>query len=198
MAGAEKIQQRILEEARQQAQSNTERAQKEAADMISAAREEAKAKKLSIMEKARIEASERQKRLIAVAELDGRKRRLQAKQELIDEVFNRAIDKLNLLPADQYERILVDMVVGSVRSGNEEVIVSARDQKRISPNFIAEINNRLIAKGIHGAVKLSEHTRDIQGGFILKDGNIETNNSFEAIVRMQRDSLEAEVVKILF
>ena len=36
-------------------------------------------------------------------------------------------------------------------------------------------------------MKISEETRNISGGFILKSGDIEVNNSFESIIRMYRD-----------
>jgi V/A-type H+-transporting ATPase subunit E len=51
---------------------------------------------------------------------------------------------------------------------------------------------------IKGNLRLAGETRDIQGGFIIRSGDIEINNSLEAIVKMRRDKLEAEVVKTLF
>ena len=122
MAGAEKIKEKILEEARLQAQKNLEQAEKEAAEIIQSAQKEAEQKKSEIIERAHKEAVDRKKRLIAAAELEARKQKLQAKQEVVEEAFTRVLNKLNSLPADQYQDILVDMVVRSVRKGNEEII----------------------------------------------------------------------------
>lgn len=198
MAGAEKLRERILEEARQQAQANVERAEKEAARIIQNAREDAADKNRKIMDRAGKEADERRKRLVSAAELEGRKQKLQAKQELIEEAFNKAIERLNSLPLEQYEEILANMVVNSVKTGDEEVILSGNDKSRLGIGFIENINRRLEAKGIKGSVRLSGEFRDIKSGFILKRGNVEVNNTFESIIRMQRDELEAEVVKVLF
>lgn len=198
MAGAEKIKERILEEARQQARKNVEQAEREAADMIKDAQKEAEQKKSAILEKARLEAEDRKKRLIAVAELEARKQKLQAKQDVVEEAFAKTLEKLNNLPAAQYQNILIDLIVSSVRTGNEQIIVSEKDRRRLTSDFIKSINTQLLNKGINADVKLSEETRPIQGGFILKQGDVEINNSFETIIRMQRDQLEAEVVRVLF
>ncbi|MDK2811745.1 MAG: V/A-type H+/Na+-transporting ATPase subunit [Petroclostridium sp.] len=198
MAGAEKIKEKILEEARLQAQKNLEQAEKEAAEIIQSAQKEAEQKKSEIIERAHKEAVDRKKRLIAAAELEARKQKLQAKQEVVEEAFTRVLNKLNSLPADQYQNILVDMVVRSVRKGNEEIILSDKDKQRLGADFINTINNQLKNKGIAGNVQLSNESRKIDGGFILKTGEVEINNSFEAIMRMQRAELEAEVVKVLF
>jgi len=198
MAGAENLRERILEEARRQAQANIERAEKEAAQIIQAARQKAEDKSKSILEKAQREAEERRRRLISVAELEGRKQKLSTKQELIEEAFRKAVEKLNSLPDQHYREIITDMVISSVKSGDEEVIFSEKDRKRLGNKFIDNINKRLKSKGIKGDVRLSGETRDIDGGFILKKGNVEINNTFEALIRMRREELETEVVKVLF
>lgn len=198
MTGAEKITARILDEARQQARANVERAEKEAADIIHDAHKEAEVKRSSIIEKAKGEAAEHKKRLISVAELEARKQKLQAKQEMIEEAFAKTLERLNSLSAAKYEGIIADMILDSVSTGNEEVILSSRDRSRLSPEFAAGINKRLAGRGIKGNITISDETRDINGGFILKTGDIEVNNSFEAIIKMQRDELEEKIVKILF
>ena len=45
---------------------------------------------------------------------------------------------------------------------------------------------------------VSEETRDISGGFILKDGRIEVNCTFDALVRAEREQTVGEVAKLLF
>jgi len=198
MSGAEKIQAKILEEARILAEENVNRAKEEAASMIKAATKEAEAKKKQIIEKAELEAIEVKKRIIAVAELEARKQKLKAKQEVVDEAFELALKKLNNLPDTEYQSILVKMISSSAKTGKEEIILSPRDKQRLSPGFIDELNKALVNKGISANLKISDETRDIGGGFILKSGNIEFNNSFEAIIRMHRDDIESEVIKSLF
>lgn len=198
MAGVDKIKERILEEARSQAESNIKRAHEEAANIIASAKKEADAKKADILEKAKKEALDVKKRLKSVAELEARKIKLQTKQELVEEAFKKTLEKLNSLPDEEYEKIISQMLLNSVESGSEEIILSPRDKKRLSPNFVEEINKKLAAKGIKGNLSLSEESRDIFGGFVLKSGDIETNSSFEALIRAKREEIEPEVIKALF
>jgi len=198
MPGAGKLIERILDEARQQAQHNIDRAEKEAADIYNTARNEADMKQKGIIERAQKDASEKRKRLIAYAELEARKQKLQAKQEMVEEAFEQAISRLSTLPAEQYGSILADMVLDVVKTGNEEIIVSNEDKNRLGPGFIETVNQMLKDKGIAGSIKLSGETREMRGGFILKAGDVEINNSFDTILRMKRDELEADVVRTLF
>lgn len=198
MSGAEKIIGKILEDARLQAEANLNRAKEEAANIIKSASDDAEAKKKQIIEKAELEAVEVKKRLIAVAELEARKQKLQAKQEVVDEAFDLALQKLNNLPDIEYQSILVEMISNSIQTGKEEVLLSESDKKRLSPGFIEELNKKLADKGVSANLKISDEHRNINGGFILKSGDIEINNSFEAIIRMNRDDIETEVIKALF
>lgn len=198
MTGADKLKGKILEEAQQQAQNNIERARQKAADISSMALNEAERKRREIIEKAHAEAAEREIRIISYAELEARNQRLKAKQEVIEEAFEKAVARLKELPSDQYINILADMIVRAVSTGDEEIILSKEDKNRIGDNIVKVVNERLKASKIKGNLRLAEETRDIQGGFIMRSGDIEINNSLEAIIRMRRDKLEAEVVKMLF
>ncbi|HOJ11568.1 MAG TPA: V-type ATP synthase subunit E family protein [Clostridiales bacterium] len=198
MDGAEKLIEKIMEDARMQAMQNIEQAEKEADSVIKSAKEEALRKRGSIIEKTEKEVSEKKKRLIAVAELEGRKIKLKAKQEVIAEAFLKAHEKLNLLPQEQYKSMLADMIINMVPEGNEEVIVSKEDKQRLGNDFINLVNKRLKNMKKQGNIKFSEECRNIGGGFILKSGNIETNNSFDTIFRMKYNDIESEIIRILF
>ena len=54
-----------------------------------------------------------------------------------------------------------------------------------------------IAQGT-AMLTLSEETRPIQGGFILKNGNIEVNCTFDTLVRLQKAETAGAVAKKLF
>ena len=52
--------------------------------------------------------------------------------------------------------------------------------------------------GDKGRLTLSVETRPIGGGFVLSDGEVEVNGTFETLVRLQRRELDAAVAKVLF
>ena len=45
---------------------------------------------------------------------------------------------------------------------------------------------------------LAEETRPMDGGFILSDGAVEVNCTFDTLIRLQRGALAGEVAKVLF
>jgi len=198
MTGVEKIKEEILAEARQEADSNVERAKAKAEELLKQAREEAERKKQISLEKATQEGKEKRQRIIANTELEGRKKRLQAKQEVLEEVFVQVMTALNSMPVEEYSKILADMILSSVKSGTEEIVLAAKDKARLGDEFLANLNLRLSKAGKKGNLKLAEEAGDFQGGFILKSGDVEINQSFEAILRMQHDELEALAIKVLF
>lgn len=53
---------------------------------------------------------------------------------------------------------------------------------------------------IHGTamLTLSQETRDMAGGLMLRDGNVEVNCAFETQLRVLREEMAAEVANILF
>lgn len=198
MSGVDKLKAKILEEAHLTAQGNLESARKEASEIMQSARNEADRRQREIIEKAHRDAEDRKKRIKAYSELEARKKRLEAKQEMVEAAFSKAIERLNSLPLDEYRNILAGMILDLVKSGDEEIILSEKDKKALGADLEKDVNQRLVKKGIPGNVKVSGKTGNIKGGFILKSGDVEVNSSFDTIVRMQRNQLEAEVVKVLF
>ena len=198
MDGAEKILEKIREDAQSQVASNMEKAKKEAEAIIKAANEEALKKYDSILDRTKKEVVEKKKRFIAVAELEGRKIRLEAKQNLIKEVFSSAHKKISSLPAEKYRTILSDMILNLSPKGDEEIIVSEQDKKKLGDTFIEMTNKKLSEHKFKGNMKYSAENREIGGGFILKSGNIETNSSFDSMLKMEYNEIESEVIKVLF
>ena len=49
-----------------------------------------------------------------------------------------------------------------------------------------------------GMLSLSGETRDITGGLILRDGNVEVNCAFETQLRVLRETMAADIAAILF
>lgn len=198
MTGVEKIKEEILAEARHEAEANIKRAKAKADDLLKKAQEEAARKKQTILEKATQEGEDKRQRILATTELEGRKKRLQAKQEVLEEVFTKVMAALNSMPAEEYSKVLTEMIINSVKTGTEEIVLTDMDRGRLGETFLANVNLRLSNEGKTGNLKFSDEVGDFQGGFILKSGDVEVNQSFDAILRMQHDELEALAIKVLF
>ncbi|MEG0765446.1 MAG: hypothetical protein RRY65_07590, partial [Pseudoflavonifractor sp.] len=123
--------------------------------------------------------------------------------------------------------LLASLAVKAARTGREQVIFSQKDRNRVGKAVVTRANELLaqavapklpeeitdtragamLAKAVSGAsallagtgmLTLAEGTRPMKGGIVLSDGEVETNCSFEVLVRLQKDSLTGEVVKTLF
>lgn len=198
MTGTERIKSRILEDARAKAAEIEAQARQEAKEIMDLALAEAAKKKEAVLEKARAEGAEAYRRIISTAGLEGRKKILKTKQDMVEAAFNKAMEKVTSMPDNEYQRFLEDMAVSASSKGTGEIVMSERDLKRIDKKFINKINTRLEKTGIKGNLTLSKDTIPSAGGFILKSGDIEINSTLEIIFEMIRPECESDVVKILF
>ena len=110
----------------------------------------------------------------------------------------KEIEQIKKKSIEDSKKMLKHMLLKAVKSGKEEIILSDRDKKLINEDWLEEVNMNLIKdRGLPGKLKLAEDTRDIKGGVILKDGQVEINSSFEAILKYNQNELESEVADLL-
>jgi len=211
MNGIENIIARIEEDAQKEVNEILARAQAEANAISAKYTEMAKAESDAILEKGRKSAEDRTLRLQGVAGLDARKMLLKTKQEMIELSFREAEEKLNALSGEDYVETLARLAVKATQTGNEEIILSASDRDKYGKDVVSRANSLLnedegIARIITAAgkklrgegIKLSDEVREISGGLILKDGDLEVDASFKTIVNQMRDTLSGDVAAILF
>lgn len=198
MSGAEKLNEKIISQATERAEKVLSEAKSRAEEIVNGAEKQADVRSKKILEQAQVEAGERRNRARTIAELDARKASLGAKEELIEDTFRQALARLQNQKPEEAQKIIQPMLLSTVQTGREEIIVSDRDRELFTPEFLAALNKALEKQGKEGKLILSEQTREIMGGFILRSGKVEINSSFDSILRMQRDHLEPAVAAALF
>ena len=227
MDGMEKITARIREDAdREIAQMNQE-TDRQIQVLQEQAQAQADREREEILARGTRAAAERLERLKSAAQMERRKLELAAKQEVVGEAFDKALEKLCTLPEEEYIQLLTALVLQAVSTGREQLIFSPKDRARIGKAVVVAANEALVkqvapelpdsltdskvgaflGKMVNsataqitgtGLLTLSEETRPIQGGFILVDGPVEVNCSFEAMFRLQREKLEKPAAELLF
>ena len=195
MDGIEKIIDRISSDAQREIDDVLAAAQAEAEKITAEYQAQAQAQADEILSRGEQAAVERGERLASVAQLECRKDVLRAKQEVIDEAFQLALRKLLELPQQAYVALLADLAVQASAKGNEALIFSVADRARVGKAVVVAANQKL---GERGRLTLSQETRPMQGGFILSDGVVEVNCTFETLVRLQRNTLSTQVADVLF
>lgn len=198
MEGIARIKEKILEEAREEKGNILQNAQVEAKSILDKYEQKAEELQQGIIERAKKTAEEKSRRILSMAQLESRKDFLQAKQHIIDRVFEKAKDKLQKMPDKDYQNLIGEMLIKSAITGKEEIIISDDDKKRITQDLVAMVNDALKKQGKSGELKLSSKTRPMIGGFVLKSNNLEVNNTFDSLINMEREELETQIAKILF
>lgn len=227
MNGIEKITEKIEKDTQQEIDGILAQARAEAAEIAARYEAQARAESDDILARGGKAAAEREERLASVAQLECRKAELEAKQEAIEAAFALALEKLQALPEDEYVALLAALAARAARTGRETLIFSPADRDRVGRAVAAAANEKLaraVAPGLPGELAdskvgaildkvvsgasallngtgmltVSGETRPMNGGFILSDGAVEVNCTFDTLIRLQRGALAGEVAKVLF
>lgn len=227
MEGIEKITAKIIQDSEAEiTQLNRETDEKVLA-IGESARPQVDKENAEILARGRRMADERLERLKSASKMETRKLELAAKQEVLGEAFDLALEKLCTLPDQDYIALLTKLVLEASSTGREQLVFSAKDRARVGKQVVVAANEALVSqvapelpsavseskvgaflgKVVNsttamvtgtGLLTLSQETRDIKGGFIMVDGDVEINCAFETLVRLQREKLEKDVAKVLF
>ncbi|MBX7370771.1 V-type ATP synthase subunit E [Clostridium chauvoei] len=148
-----------------------------------------KAKELEaeIITKAELEAKTRKERILSAAALKVRNNKLAAKQEVIQDVFKKSVDKLTTLSKEEFLNFVRESILALGEIGDQTLILNNEGLEVVDIAFIYELNEAL---GNNGNIKLSSEAGEFKGGFILEKNGIEINNTYEALVSSLRDELE--------
>lgn len=227
MNGIEKITQLIQSQAQTEIDGVLAKAREEAAEIAARYEAQAQAESAELTAKNQRAAAEREERLISAAQMEARKEALAVKQELVERAYAQALERLCAMPEAECVQVLAQLLVEAAATGREEVIFSPQDRDRVGKAAVARANELLaqraapelpkeltgtkvgaildkVATGVSAIVQgtamltLSQETRPMRGGFVLRDQNVEVNCTFETLVRLQKAETAGTVAKMLF
>lgn len=196
MTGLEKIVEQILEDANAEAENILSAAKQEADAILSKAESDAEKVKTQSDAKISIEKKSGEARAKSSSELKKRQAILKAKQEMIQEVLEKAYDTVLQMDDEPYFAMIEKMIEKFVLPKNGEICFSSRDIDRLPKDFAAKVET--IAKTKGGVLKVSKQPAQIEGGFVLVYGGIEENCSFRAIFNAEKEQLADKVHAFLF
>ena len=212
MTGIDKICDKILSDAQAECTVLIDRANAQAQEITQSYAQIAQTQAEQILSRGRKNADERKERLAGVAQLEARKLHLQTKQQMISSAFDAALKELCSMEQEEYIRVMAALAADGAVSGKEEVIMSSRDRESIGKQVVSEANKLIKARSeaadanavkklismLSGGLTLSDETRDICGGLILREGNMEINATFETLIRLAEYDISGQVAEILF
>ena len=131
---------------------------------------------------------------VRIDQMEARKGTLAVKQDMVSLAFDKALEALCALPEEDYVAFLAGLAAKASVTGDEEILLNARDRKAVGEKVAAAANAKLDG----GKLTLAEETGDFAGGLILRRGNVEANCTAELLVDLARGDLSAEIAGILF
>lgn len=190
MTSSEKILSGIAGEAKTEAEKITAEAEKQAAEITAAAKAEAE----SDAEKIKADAEKKAELIInsgkSSAGLLKRDKALNCRRELIEKALAAVADAVNAYGDKDYFDFLLTLIKKERLNGKGEVYLSVKDKARDTAAFKSELSALNLT--------LNDTFADINGGFILKYGDIQINGELSALIHEKRDMLTDELNKALF
>ena len=208
MTGLSKITDRILNDARADAQKLLDAADQECARIAEKAKLDAADIRAEIDTDARREAEEILNRARSSEATVSRDTILDIKGRSVDKAFALAKKRLLSLPEEEYAALLSSMLAAALKTkqDDERARIENGDDTDV-PTSVCELTlntadrekyGKTLVEGAAERIVLSDKTAAIDGGLILSYGSIEINCSIDKIIEQLRPTLEARVYRALF
>ena len=188
MNGKENIIGKILADADEKCRQILNNAQAAAQQAREAANEAIENERKALNERIEALSGERVKNRLATAELDARKYKLNAKQKLIAECYDKAYAELKSMSASQKTAFIKNLIDKYAEQG-ETVYAAAADKEIVTQKFLDGFNKNL---------KLASKYSSADGGLVLEGKGYEKDLTLTRVVAYLREQTEGKVASALF
>ena len=203
--GTEKIVSSILSDAKFKADSILEEAKKKSNSILEEGEKVALMEKEKILEDGKKLSTMRYQQIISEAKMNSRRMELDAREEVIEESFKKAEEKLGEIASSnsaKYKESLNEIIMEAaleIGGGKLVIFLKQEDVSKISDS-ISSIELDIKEKtGNETNLEIGKNINTIGGAIIkTKNGEIEVNNTIEARMQRYKKSLRSEVARILF
>ena len=195
MSGLDNIVKEIETEALAEAQAIKTMAEAEAEEILQDAKKTANEEVAKIEEATKRKIETIKDSNASAVEQQQRQSLLQAKQRMLNETLQKAMESLLAMPVKEYFDLCKRLAVLNAEEGEGVLFFCKDDLKQMPASFEKELAGSLPAGK---TIKISKETKEINGGFILQYGFVEQNCSFSALFAERREEFLDAVAPILF
>lgn len=188
---------KIEAEAREQSSKALENARARARLMERDAQAASEKAREAALEAASREAALLKERMLRMASLEDKKQNLSMKREVIEEAFARAFSKMEQMPRAEAQALSLALLLEDAQ-GDEQIVFGSGDETIYDAAFLAQANEALKAKGKRGALSYAPDRLPKRGGFVLRRAGMQMEMTWDMVLRVRRDALEADVAAVLF
>ena len=204
-SGTEKIVSSILSDAKFKADSFSEEAENESKSILEEGEKIALMEKEKILEDGKKQSAMRYQQIISEAKMNSRRMELDSREEVIEESFKIAEEKLLKIASsesDEYKESIKNIITEAaleIGGGDLILLLKQEDMAKIEDS-ISEIENDVKLKtGKETNLEMGTNINTIGGAIVkTKNGDIEVNNTIEARMLRFKKSLRSDVARILF
>lgn len=197
MNSIDSITKRITQDANSAASEKIKEAKEEAQLILNEYKLQADKIKADSAASAKKEAEALLERVQSQSTLAKRNLLLQNKRSAIANAFEKALETICALDESKQLEFL-SIAAAKYQSKDADLILNSNDRDKFGQKLIPMIQEKLASNGKTYKVKLSDTIGKFAGGLILVEGSIETNISYEVLIKNIRDEIENEVAKVLY
>lgn len=196
MTGLEKMKSQILEEAKAVADQQISEANAQAEQILEEAKADAVRSVESISRKSANEVANYKERVASSIDLQKRNKVLQAKQDIIRSILDKALETLESMDTEEYFEVVLKLIEKYALPQEGKICFGKADLDRMPEAFRQRVEKAATAKG--GTLTISEESRAIKNGFVLVYGGIEENCTLGAIFDAKKDELSDKIHRLIF
>lgn len=204
-SGADNIVSSIMSEAQGKVDEIIQKASTEAATITDKGEKTAQSTKAKMLDESQKQANMRYQQLISEAKMNARRAKLEAREQLIEESFEKAKADLNEIASsssDEYKNSLTKIIKeAAIEVGGGDLIVSVKAEDVEKAKASLPLINKEVSDvtGVTTTLLFGENINTIGGAIVkTKNGEIEVNNTIESRLERFKKSLRSEVAKVLF
>ena len=182
MSNLDKLVAEILQQAQKEANRMLTKAKTENSEFSEKENKKIQREIDIIEQKSKEEAISLKERIVSNANLKSRDMILQAKEELVDRILEKALERLKNIDKDSYLEFVENTLKKLNISENAEIILS-RKMKNI-------LGDEIFGYKVSDVV--------VESGCSIKDGKVVFNNEFSNLLEFNKEDLEREILKKIF
>jgi V/A-type H+-transporting ATPase subunit E len=189
----------VLGEVKREAEAIIAKAEADAKETVRAAKALADQNYGVIISQGKLRAEAEKRKIASVTDVESRNSLLQAKDDLVDAVFQKAINKLQeFTGTQQYRGYLLkeaEALAKQLKQKSLMVQVNAKDKTWLTPGVLKEVSQKAGCE-----LKLADEAGQFIGGLKTQteDGKITFDDTFDNRLEQLKPDLRVQAAKVLF
>jgi len=181
---------KLIQEIKNDSQQEIDKINKETEKKLKEIQKEAEKKAEQIAQKtfdqAKKQIENKNRIKTSKARHDSQREIMKIKEQIIDEAFQKAIEKLKELKSQEYQEIINKIITKTIKNlgKNPKITVSRKEDEEIAKKHNIKITGR--TQSIGGVILQSE------------DNKITMNYTFEAILKREKENIRIQIGNLLF